>query len=79
MMQGTKNMRRVRVTKIMGEDNKIIRYHESVFGFEKMRPKTGECYRIILEKGGLFRSSAVKWSSHGFIRTLNSLYMIENC
>lgn len=78
MIQGTRRMRRVRVTKIMGEDNKGIRPHESVLGFEKTPPKTGECYRIVLEKGGLFRSSPVKWTAHGFIHTLNSLYMVEN-
>jgi hypothetical protein len=72
-----KTVRRVKVTKVLEKGGKPPSKEMVIFGWEKERPRVGKSYKVIKEEGGLFCSAIVTKVESDHIRTINSLYKIE--
>jgi hypothetical protein len=70
------NKYKVRLAKLEGK-GKAIRLGETIEGYVKYLPKTGQRFNIYTKDGRVFRTSAITNIGSGYIKTCNSTYKLE--
>jgi len=73
---GSKNLRKVRLTKV-GGGGTAADGHGAIVGWEERPPRMRKTYRIFLEDGNIVTTTSVVKAVPGFIQTKHTLYQLE--